>query len=202
MLSKGGWKTLSETLEEYLNAAEAAVKSIDRKSIGEAVTLCVEALQRGGSIFFCGNGGSAADAQHFAGELVGRFRLERKGFRAIALTADSAVITALANDYGFREVYARQVQALGRKDDVLFALSTSGNSESIVEAAKTAGSIGMKVVSLTGNKSCELAALSDVHFVSPSSLTSHSQEAILVAGHSICWAIEKIMTSGDGGCDC
>jgi D-sedoheptulose 7-phosphate isomerase len=186
-------------IEDYLDEAATAVRGIDRNSLSVIARICIDAVRSGGTLFFCGNGGSAVDAQHLACELVGRFRLERPGIAAIALSSSTAVITAIANDYGFEKVFSRQVEALGRKGDVLVAISTSGESPNVLEAAAAASRMGMKVVSLTGSASSQLAALSDGTFVTPSGSTSHSQEAILIAGHSICCAVEKACSGGGGG---
>ncbi len=189
-------------LDEYLTEAGEAVREIDSESLATAAGICIEAVRAGRTLFFCGNGGSAVDAQHLVGELVGRFRLERQGIRALALSANVAVITAIANDYGFEKIFSRQVETLGREGDVLIVISTSGDSQNVVEAASAAVRLGMKVITLTGRKSTDLARYSDVVFVSPSDVTSHSQEAILIAGHAICSVVEQAVADGGGGTPC
>jgi phosphoheptose isomerase len=175
----------------YLEAARAALTAIDPDPVRRAAELCLECVLHGGKILFCGNGGSAADSQHFAGELVGRFRLERGAIPAVALTADSAVITSLANDYSFERIFSRQVEALGRAGDLLIAITTSGRSPNVLLAMEKAHELGLKVVSFTGSGGGPAADAADVAVRAPSGETSHAQEALLVAGHAICAAVEK-----------
>ena len=164
-------------------------------SIAAAVQLVVAALRRGGKVLLCGNGGSAADAQHIAGELVGRFKLERPAFHAVALTTDSSVLTAVANDYGFDQVFARQVEGLGRQGDVLLAYSTSGSSANVVKAIETARAIGMSTVALTGAAGGRMAALADVCIRAPSDDTPIVQECHAAAGHVLCLLVEQALGS-------
>jgi D-sedoheptulose 7-phosphate isomerase len=175
----------------YLEAARAALAAIDPEPVAKAAELCLDCVMGGGKILFCGNGGSAADSQHFAGELVGRFRLERGAIPAIALTADTAVITSLANDYSFEMVFARQVEALGRAGDVLVAITTSGRSPNVLMAIEKAHGLGLRVVAFTGSSGGPAADAADVAVRAPSGETSHAQEALLVAGHAICAAVER-----------
>jgi D-sedoheptulose 7-phosphate isomerase len=153
--------------------------------------LCIEAYHNGGKILVAGNGGSAADAQHFAGELVSRFYFDRPPLAAIALTTDSSILTAIGNDYGFEDVFARQVQALGRKGDVFIAISTSGNSPNILKAIEAAKSIGLVVIGLTGRTGGKMKALCDVCLCAPSDSTPRIQECHLVIEHSLCACIEE-----------
>jgi D-sedoheptulose 7-phosphate isomerase len=182
----------------YLEAARAALAAMDPDRVGEAAKLCLECVLHGGKILFCGNGGSAADAQHFAGELVGRFRLERGAIPAIALTADTAVITALANDYSFEMVFARQVEALGREGDILVAITTSGKSPNVLLAIEKAHDLGLRVIAFTGSAGGPAADAADVAVKAPSGETSHAQEALLVAGHAICAAVETGFAAAGG----
>lgn len=177
--------------DAYLESARLALASIDSASVERASDLCIECVRSGGTIFFCGNGGSAVDSQHFAGELVGRFRRERRPISAVALTANSAIITAIANDYDFSEIFSRQIEALGRPGDVLVAISTSGNSANVLKAVETARGISMKIIGFTGARICALPGMSDICVKVSSEETSHIQEALLVAGHAICDAVEK-----------
>jgi D-sedoheptulose 7-phosphate isomerase len=158
-----------------------------------AVDAMLKALRGGGRILACGNGGSATDAQHFAGELVGRFERERKAMAAIALTADTSILTALANDYDYRLVFARQVEALGRPGDVLIGISTSGRSRNVVEAFDAARRQGLTCIALTGGNGCEMLDLSDIAIVAPSSSTPRIQEVHIVALHLICELIDERM---------
>ena len=158
-----------------------------------AVEACVEALRGGGKLLFCGNGGSAADAQHWAGELVSRFYYDRPGLPAIALTTDSSILTAIGNDYGYDYTFARQVEALGRPGDVLVAISTSGNSPNIIRAAEAARARGVAVVGFTGEGGGKLAPLSDICFRVPSTETPRIQEGHEFIGHLLCALVEAEM---------
>jgi D-sedoheptulose 7-phosphate isomerase len=196
-LLKGGERAMSG-IEDYLNEASKAVSALDPGTVQAAAGLCADAVKGGRTVFFCGNGGSAADSQHFAGELVGRFRKERKAMPAVALTSNSAIITAIANDYDFTMVFARQIEALGRPGDVLVAISTSGNSENVLKAIEKARSLGMKTIGLTGSAGGAIGVLADICIKASSTETSHVQEALLVAGHAICNAVETAFASGVG----
>ncbi|MDM7926325.1 MAG: D-sedoheptulose 7-phosphate isomerase, partial [bacterium] len=171
-------------------AESAAVKSRlaeeGAKDILRAADMAVACLKAGGKILFCGNGGSAADSQHLAAEIVGRFRLNRAGLAAVALTTDTSILTAMANDYGFEDVFRRQVEALGREGDLLVALSTSGRSPGIVKAAEQARRSGLKVLAMTGEDPGPLGAVSDLALRVPSRDTARIQESHIAAGHLIC----------------
>lgn len=158
-----------------------------------AVALCVGALRKGGKLMFAGNGGSAADAQHWAGELVSRFYYDRPGLAAVALTTDSSILTAIGNDYGYDYTFARQVEALGRADDVIILISTSGNSPNVVRAAEAARERGVGVVAFTGESGGKLAPLSDICFRIPSNETPRIQEGHEFVGHLLCALIESEM---------
>lgn len=159
----------------------------------DAMDMSVEALQGGNKILFAGNGGSAADAQHWAGELVSRFNFDRPGLAGIALTTDTSILTAIGNDYGYDYAFARQVEALGRAGDVLFAISTSGNSANIVRAIKAARERDIKVVGFTGQGGGAMAALCDICLRIPSTATPKIQEGHEFFGHLICCLIERRM---------
>ena len=164
--------------------------------IAHAAEMMVASLVGNGKILACGNGGSAADAQHFAAELVGRFEVERQGLAAIALTTDSSIMTAVANDYGYNAVFERQVRALGQPDDVLLAISTSGNSPSIVEAICAAHENGLRVVALTGKGGGQIGEMlrdGDVHICVPSARTARIQEVHLLTVHCLCDAIDCLL---------
>lgn len=161
-------------------------------AVSETVRLCVTALTGGRKLLLCGNGGSAADAQHWAGELVSRFMYDRPGLPAIALTVDSSILTAIGNDYGYERAFSRQVEALGVAGDVLFGLSTSGRSPNILAAMRAARARGMATVGFTGQGpgAADLAEVSDVLIQVPSSVTPRIQEGHEVIGHAICEMIE------------
>jgi D-sedoheptulose 7-phosphate isomerase len=150
----------------------------------------VAALLSGGKVFWCGNGGSAADSQHLAAEMVGRFRRERRGLPSIALTTDTSILTALANDYGYETVFARQLEALGAAGDLLVGLSTSGKSPNVIAAFKTARALGLATVGFTGKYAERLTPFADHVFAVNSADTARIQEAHILAGHMLCDWIE------------
>ena len=164
--------------------------------IAHAARLVAECLGAGGKVLLCGNGGSAADAQHIAGELVGRFKLERPAFHAVALTTDTSVLTSIANDYGFDEVFARQVGGLGAEGDVLLAYSTSGNSPNVLRAIEAAKALGMQVVGLTGEGGGQMAHVCDILIAAPSTDTPTVQECHAAAGHTLCLLVETLLCQG------
>jgi D-sedoheptulose 7-phosphate isomerase len=172
--------------------AELSV-TIARESSGlifEAALLITQCLRMGGKVLFFGNGGSAADAQHLAAEFVGRFVRERAGLPAIALTTDSSILTAVGNDYGFEQVFARQIQALGRPGDVAVAISTSGNSANVLEGVKEARKGKLKTIGLTGKDGGALAQQADVAITIPSTSTARIQECHIAIGHLFCELVD------------
>lgn len=177
-------------LIELSGLAEACAdllgEAIDR--LGSRVE---ETLERGGTLMFCGNGGSAADAQHLAAEYVVRFRRERRPLRAIALTTDSSVLTAGANDFSFDDVFARQVEALGRKGDLLILHSTSGESENLIRAAAAARAADIETIALLAKGGGRLLDQVDHALVVPTESTAHAQEIHLAIGHSICDRVDR-----------
>ena len=161
--------------------------------IAEAVELITAALASDRKLLFCGNGGSAADSQHLAAELIGRFERERPELAAIALTTDSSILTAIANDYAFEQVFAKQVRGLGREGDVLVAISTSGNSPSVLAAAQAARERGLAIVALTGRGGGQLGEMlgeGDVHLCVPHERTARIQEVHLLIVHCLCDGID------------
>ena len=178
---------LQKAAETYRLLADDPVYPALFEQIADALR---ETLENGGKILLAGNGGSAADSQHLAGELVVRFRKTRRALPAIALTVDTSVLTAALNDCGVEVVFSRQVEALGRRGDLLWAFSTSGNSRNIVVACETARNIGMRVVCFTGSEGGALAELADFCFRAPSRVTSHVQECHIAAGHMLCGVTE------------
>jgi len=161
--------------------------------VAKAGAMLAAALKAGGKALACGNGGSAADAQHFAAELVNRFEMERPPLAGIALTTDTSNLTSIANDYAWVQVFSKQVRALGRRGDVLLAISTSGNSANVLEAVGAAHELGLRVIALTGNGGGKMAALvgaDDVHVCVPHKTTARIQEVHLLALHCMCDGID------------
>lgn len=180
---------VKSTLEEHRQVVEKmAALEVEIASAGE---LCGHALVKGHRIFLCGNGGSAADAQHIAAELIGRFVNDRRALPAIALTTDTSALTAIGNDYGYDEVFSRQVEGLCREGDVLIAISTSGNSGNVLKAIDTAHRAGASVIGLSGKSGGALDAKCDVSLVVPSDVTARIQEMHIVIGHLICALVEE-----------
>ena len=189
---------ISRISQHFTDSAQTKLEAIEMLAapIAGATELMVGALINNGKILACGNGGSAADAQHFAAELVGRFEMERQGLAAIALTTDSSIMTAVANDYGYNAVFEKQVRALGQPGDVLLAISTSGNSPSVIEAIRAAHDNDLHVIALTGKGGGEIGALlrdSDVHLCVPSDRTARIQEVHLLAIHCLCDGIDCLL---------
>ena len=178
-------------ISEHLKVVEL-LKTVDGavETIGKIAGKC---LRSGGKVLLCGNGGSAADSQHIAAELTGRFVAARRPYAALALSTDSASLTCISNDYSFSEVFARQVIALGRKGDILIGISTSGNSVNVVRAFEEAARIGIVTVCLTGGNGGLLTTVSDYNITVHSATTARIQECHILIGHTICEIIEKEM---------
>jgi D-sedoheptulose 7-phosphate isomerase len=155
-----------------------------------AAQMCSNAIKSGGKVFFIGNGGSAADAQHLAAEMVGRFVRERRALPGLALTTDSSALTCIGNDYGFDYVFSRQIEGLGRSGDVLIAISTSGNSKNIIRAVESCKMLNISTIGLLGCNGGQLAPLVDLPMVVPHSTTARIQEAHIFLGHQLCQMIE------------
>jgi len=191
--------SIEKVKKALLESAEVKEKTAELLSdkISEIAKLCAEALKDGKKLMFCGNGGSAADSQHLAAELVVRLsgKFERPALMAIALTTDSSVLTACANDYGFEYVFSRQIEALGEKGDILFAISTSGNSPNIIKAVKTAKVNNVTTVGLLGGDGGDLKSLVDIPIIVPSFDTARIQECHIAIGHIIISIIEDILFS-------
>src|SRR5882672_5214886 len=171
--------------------SEAA--SVLGEPIAQAGTLLAQALKAGGKALACGNGGSAADAQHFAAELVNRFEAERPPLAAVALTTDTSTLTSIANDYAYQQVFSKQLRAIGRAGDVLLAISTSGSSANVLEAIGAAHELGVRVIALTGNGGGKMASLirtDDVHVCVPHRSTARIQEVHLLVLHCLCDSID------------
>lgn len=180
-------------------AVQQAVAETLTEQIAAAVEALLASLQGGGLVAFCGNGGSAADAQHLAGELVGRFRRERPAYRAVALSTNTSILTAIGNDYGYDQVFRRQVEALLRPGDVLVALSTSGQAANCVLAAQQAHRQGASVVALTGAGGGRLGEVADLCLAVPATVTPRIQEAHIVIGHIICDLVEAALVEQGAG---
>ena len=189
---------ISRISQHFTDSAQTKLDAIEALAapIAGAVELMVATLVGNGKILACGNGGSAADAQHFAAELVGRFEMECQGLAAVALTTDSSIMTALSNDYGYKAVFERQVRALGQPGDLLLAISTSGNSPSVVEAIRAAHDNDLRVVALTGKGGGDIGRMlrdSDVHLCVPSDRTARIQEIHLLTIHCLCDGIDCLL---------
>lgn len=160
-------------------------------TVAEAAGLMIDGLKGGGKVLFCGNGGSAADSQHLAAELTGRYLRDRAPLAAVALTVDTSALTAIANDYSYDEVFARQVRGLGRPGDVLVGISTSGNSRNVVAALEAARALGMRTIGLTGAAGGRMKDLCDACLCVPSTDTPRIQEMHIAAGHMLCELVEN-----------
>ncbi|MBF0570384.1 MAG: D-sedoheptulose 7-phosphate isomerase [Candidatus Omnitrophica bacterium] len=185
-------KTIEQIFAESIEVKQETLKK-NLSQIINAAEVIISAFRSGHKLFFCGNGGSAADSQHIAAEFVGRFQKERKAWPAIALTTDTSSLTALGNDYTFDIVFSRQLQALGQKGDVLVAISTSGNSKNVLAAVKQAKAMGITTVGVTGSSGGQLAGMCDIPIIAASSKTARIQESHLVIFHSICELVENTL---------
>ncbi len=180
-------------VKQRINEHISVCKSLEQceKQMAKAAELISGAYKKGGKLLICGNGGSAADSQHFAAELVGRFMKERKALPAIALTANSSNLTAIGNDYSFDKVFERQVEALGLKQDVLVAISTSGNSQNVINAVKKAKELGMSTIALLGKGGGKLKGMCNCEIIVPSGDTQRVQEMHIFISHLVCELIEN-----------
>ena len=186
--------SIENIIQDSINVKQLILKDKDLvKRINEAASLCVESLKNGGKIHFCGNGGSASDAQHLAAELSGRFYYDRPPLNAEALHVNTSYLTAVANDYSFEMVYARMLQASAKKGDILVGISTSGNSANILKTIEVAKEMGVKTIGMTGEKGGKMANCCDILINVPSQCTPRIQEAHIMIGHIICEIIESIM---------
>jgi D-sedoheptulose 7-phosphate isomerase len=177
-------------------AVKQEAEKILPEQIARGIVAMTECLRAGGKVMACGNGGSAADAQHFAAELIGRFERERQELAAIALTTDTSILTAVGNDYSYDEIFSKQVRGLGKKGDILIGISTSGNSKNIVKAIEAAKKMGIKIIALTGNGGGKIASLmdaDDIHLCAPSTRTARIQETHLVLLHALCDGVDHLL---------
>ncbi len=189
---------LKTIFKEHLEVIQALMEQQSGK-IEQLGRKAAEVLRNGGTIFFCGNGGSAADSQHLAAELVGRYERERNALPAVALTVDTSTLTSIGNDYGFEDIFHRQLLGLGKAGDLLVAISTSGNSPNILKAVETARQRSMFTVALTGKGGGRLAAACDLAIVVPSNRTSRIQEAHIIIGHMMCQFVEEELSDSETG---
>ena len=184
---------LAQVIASLQQGAELRIKVAQDcgRTIVQAASIITSCLQSGGKLLLFGNGGSAADAQHLAAEFVGRFVAERRGLSAVALTTDSSILTAVGNDYGFEQVFARQIQALGRPGDIAIGISTSGTSPNVLEAVKAARSQGLRTIGLSGKDGGALAQAVDIAIVVQSDHTAQVQECHIAIGHLLCELTER-----------
>lgn len=185
----------TEWVNSEVQVLTESLKALSERAgdIVRIAELCVASLKSGGKVMFCGNGGSAADSQHLAAELVGRYKMERTALASVALTVDTSILTAIGNDYGYDDVFRRQVEGIGRAGDVLIGLSTSGNSRNVVLAFEQAASMGITTVAFTGSGGGRMKELADVCLDVPASVTNHIQELHITSGHLVCELVEKAM---------
>ena len=180
---------IDQAFSEHIEALEKTHITISQ-NIEIAADLIAKSLTSGGTIFWCGNGGSAADSQHIAAEFVGRFKKDRRPLRSVALTTDSSVLTCVANDYSYEEIFSRQLDALGRDGDILVAITTSGKSENIKKALIQAQNMGIKTIGLLGKKGGECKNYSDISLIVPSDITARIQETHILIEHLLCELVE------------
>ena len=177
-------------------AVKQAAEKILPEQVARGVVAMTDCLRAGGKVMACGNGGSAADAQHFSAELIGRFERERQELAAIALTTDTSILTAVGNDYSYDEIFSKQVRGLGKSGDILLGISTSGNSKNVVKAIEAAKKMGIKIIALTGNGGGKIATIldaDDIHLCAPSTRTARIQETHLVLLHSLCDGVDHLL---------
>jgi len=187
---------MRDRIKDILLESIQVKEELLRTSIGkiiEIIDLITDCLKKNGKVILFGNGGSASDSQHIAAEFVGRFKKDRNALAAIALTTNTSILTALANDYGYEIVFAKQIEALGEKNDVAIGLSTSGKAKNVVLGIKQAKKMGLKTIALTGTDGGELVKLADISLVVPSSVTARTQEAHITVGHIVCELVEQAL---------
>ena len=189
-------KIIENEFIQNIKTSQAAMKSMGQ-DVEKAVSICINCLKNGGKILFFGNGGSAADAQHIAAELVSRYKTERKGLSAIALTTDTSILTAIGNDYGYERIFSRQVEALANPEDVAIGISTGGTSKNVVNALIEAKQKNCKTIGFSGRDGGEFNKVCDVNLIVPESDTPRIQEMHIFLGHTICHLIELAFTAKD-----
>jgi D-sedoheptulose 7-phosphate isomerase len=181
---------IDKNFDEHFSTLELVNDKLDEiiELVGKQLAA---SLANGGTLFWCGNGGSAADSQHLAAELVGRFKKNRRALRSVALTTDTSVLTCVANDYSYNDIFSRQIEALGRSGDVLVGISTSGNSDNVIQALKTAREMGLITIAMLGKDGGTTKKLVDHSLIIPSNSTARIQEMHILIGHILCEIIEK-----------
>lgn len=187
---------MRDKIKDILLESIQVKEELLRTALGQIVEiteLSIDCLKKGGKIILFGNGGSASDSQHIAAELVGRFKKDRPGLPAIALTTNTSILTAVANDYGYEIIFSKQIEALAGKNDLVIGISTSGKARNVACGIKQAKKMGLKTVALTGGDGGDLARLADVSLVVPSSVTARIQEAHITIGHAVCEIIEQTL---------
>lgn len=184
-------KSVTESIQKHLELVNLLLKDAD--SVPPAARMLIDTIKGGGTVFFCGNGGSAADSQHLAAELVGRFRKQRRAMPALALTTDTSILTSVGNDFSYSEVFSRQVEGLVRRNDLLVGLSTSGNSENVLLAVLKAKSLGARTLGLLGCGGGKIKTECDFSIVVPSDNTANIQEMHILLGHILCDLTEQAL---------
>ena len=185
---------MKDLINNSLKNHSEVLQLIDESDIINSANIILNAINKGKSIFWCGNGGSAADCQHLSAELIGRFKINRKPYRSISLTTDTSAITAISNDFSYEEVFSRQLEGLGTKKDLLFVFSTSGNSKNIINAMITAKRKNMKIIALLGNNGGKCKKYSTNNIVIKTNDTPRIQEAHTLIGHAICEIVESVLS--------
>ena len=185
--------TIANEFNTHLQTIQAVIGTME-DGLEEASKIAIEVPQKGNKILLCGNGGSAADAQHIAAELTGRYKNERRGLAAISLTTDTSALTAIGNDYGYKRVFDRQVEALANKGDLLIGISTSGNSENIISALSLAKEMGCRTLGFSGRDGGKMNEICDINLVVPSNDTPRIQEMHILFGHTLCQIIDNHLT--------
>jgi D-sedoheptulose 7-phosphate isomerase len=183
-------QTINNEFQSHLETITSVINTMEEQ-LESASKLAVETLKNRNKILLCGNGGSAADAQHIAAELTGRYKTERRGLAGIALTTDTSALTAIGNDYGYDRVFDRQVESLANKGDLIIGISTSGNSKNVVNALRLARELGCKTLGLSGRDGGEMNKVCDINLVVPSNNTPRIQEMHILFGHTICQIIDN-----------
>tara|TARA_B110000003_G_C16586298_1_gene509998 strand:- start:472 stop:1038 length:567 start_codon:yes stop_codon:yes gene_type:complete len=184
-------KTITKEFNSHLKVSQDSMTTIS-KPIEESAKLCIKCLQNSGKIIFFGNGGSAGDAQHIAAELVGRYKKERKGLAAIALTTDTSALTCISNDYGYEKVFSRQIEAIANTNDLVIGISTGGTSENVINGLKAAKLIGCNTIGFSGRAGGEFNKICDVNIIVPADETARIQEMHILIGHIICQLIDAV----------
>lgn len=185
---------ITKEFEAHLETIHAVMGTME-ESLEEAALLLVQTLKSGNKVLLCGNGGSAADAQHIAAELTGRYKTERRGLPAIALTTDTSALTAISNDYGYAKVFDRQVEALANNKDLVIGISTSGNSDNIISALLTAKDLGCQTLGFSGRDGGKMNDVCDINLVVPSDDTPRIQEIHILLGHTLCHIVDDAFSN-------